>query len=215
MWSDPECSLGYVDPQGGKATLGDGLRHGAGPSTNADCGECFLCFCLSACLSVWPLVCLICLIFLTAGLLDIFLLSASVSVCMCTSPSVASIAWVDSATSVVAVSLPLLAHLSLSASASQIALECGVCGWQEELIKCIDFKHITDVITPKAALELLKAVRPGHEQRKAQMKAVGYPVRSTRLLPAAAGAAPIADTTGAGAGTPPLGIRFKTQNDRA
>eukprot|EP01052_Picozoa_sp_SAG31_P074328 SAG31_NODE_33436_length_344_cov_0.477551_1_plen_82_part_01 len=52
---------------------------------------------------------------------------------------------------------------------------------QEQLVKCIDFKHITDVVTPEAALELLKSVRPGHELRKAQMKDVGYPVRFSCL----------------------------------
>ena len=33
-------------------------------------------------------------------------------------------------------------------------------------VKVIDFKHITDVITPEAALALLKAKRPGWSVRK-------------------------------------------------
>jgi len=51
--------------------------------------------------------------------------------------------------------------------------------WWNPSRKVIDFKHITDVITPEAALELLKAKRPGWETRKALMKTQGYPAYTT------------------------------------
>ncbi|KAI1387242.1 enolase C-terminal domain-like protein [Hypoxylon trugodes] len=35
----------------------------------------------------------------------------------------------------------------------------------EELVKCIDFRYITDAITPEEAIALLKASEPGKEQR--------------------------------------------------
>jgi len=49
----------------------------------------------------------------------------------------------------------------------------------EELVKVIDFKHITDVITEAEALELLKSKRPGWESRKELMKTQGYPAYTT------------------------------------
>eukprot|EP01043_Picozoa_sp_COSAG02_P006083 COSAG02_NODE_170_length_31534_cov_33.568498_2_plen_239_part_00 len=49
----------------------------------------------------------------------------------------------------------------------------------EELVKVIDFKHITDVITEAEALELLKSKRPGWQSRKELMKTQGYPAYTT------------------------------------
>jgi len=47
------------------------------------------------------------------------------------------------------------------------------------LVELIDFKHISDVITPKEALELLEAKRPGWEARKKEMQEDGYPAYTT------------------------------------
>lgn len=35
----------------------------------------------------------------------------------------------------------------------------------EEVVRCIDFRYITDALTPEEALELLRAVQPGKEER--------------------------------------------------
>lgn len=35
----------------------------------------------------------------------------------------------------------------------------------EEVVRCIDFRYITDALTPEEALELLRSVQPGKEER--------------------------------------------------
>ncbi|GGA40692.1 L-fuconate dehydratase [Pelagibacterium lentulum] len=49
----------------------------------------------------------------------------------------------------------------------------------EELVRCIDFRYITDCITPAEALGLLKAKEPGKAERIADLKANGYPCYTT------------------------------------
>ena len=49
----------------------------------------------------------------------------------------------------------------------------------EELVRCINFSYITDVITPQEALELLKKVEGGKAQRIEEMIASGYPAYTT------------------------------------
>ncbi len=49
----------------------------------------------------------------------------------------------------------------------------------EELVRCIDFRYITDCITPDEALSLLRAQSEGKEQRLAQLKEHGYPCYTT------------------------------------
>jgi L-fuconate dehydratase len=49
----------------------------------------------------------------------------------------------------------------------------------EKLVQCIDFKHITDVITPEDGLALLRRVRPGWEARKKKMSEDGFPAYTT------------------------------------
>lgn len=49
----------------------------------------------------------------------------------------------------------------------------------QEFIRCIDFKYITDAITPEEALELLNAKLAGKEQRREQLLKEGYPAYST------------------------------------
>lgn len=49
----------------------------------------------------------------------------------------------------------------------------------EEVIKCIDFHYIQDVLTSDEALALLQKVRDGHETRIAEMIERGYPSYTT------------------------------------
>lgn len=49
----------------------------------------------------------------------------------------------------------------------------------EELVRCIDFRYITDCITPAQALELLTARAKGKDQRRADLLANGYPCYTT------------------------------------
>ncbi|MGY6358114.1 fuconate dehydratase, partial [Citrobacter amalonaticus] len=45
----------------------------------------------------------------------------------------------------------------------------------EELVRCIDFRYITDCIAPDEALALLREVSKGKDERIATLKAEGYP----------------------------------------
>ncbi|MDB5892982.1 MAG: putative mandelate racemase/muconate-lactonizing protein [Rhodoferax sp.] len=49
----------------------------------------------------------------------------------------------------------------------------------EELVRCIDFRYITDCITPDEALALLRAKEPGKAARRADLLANGYPCYTT------------------------------------
>jgi L-fuconate dehydratase len=49
----------------------------------------------------------------------------------------------------------------------------------EELVRCIDFRYITDVITPDEAVELLRGMAPGKARREAELSATGYPAYTT------------------------------------
>jgi L-fuconate dehydratase len=49
----------------------------------------------------------------------------------------------------------------------------------EQLVRLIDFKHMSDVLTPDRALLLLQAKRPGWQQRKKEMAEKGYPAYTT------------------------------------
>ena len=48
-----------------------------------------------------------------------------------------------------------------------------------ELVRAIDFRYLTDALTPKAALELLHACRPGQAERLAELRTHGYPAYTT------------------------------------
>ncbi|MBV8690951.1 MAG: fuconate dehydratase [Actinobacteria bacterium] len=50
-----------------------------------------------------------------------------------------------------------------------------------ELVDVVDFTYITDAITPDEALDLLRAVAPGKQQREAQLRADGYPAYVTSV----------------------------------
>jgi L-fuconate dehydratase len=49
----------------------------------------------------------------------------------------------------------------------------------EQLVSTIDFSYITDVLTPDAALEMLRTQRAGIAVREAEMRANGYPAYTT------------------------------------
>lgn len=49
----------------------------------------------------------------------------------------------------------------------------------EELVSCVDFTYITDVLTPQEAIELLEQQAPGKEERMRQLLASGYPAYTT------------------------------------
>jgi L-fuconate dehydratase len=49
----------------------------------------------------------------------------------------------------------------------------------EEVIRCIDFRYITDAITPDEALALLRRVEPTKAEREAELRRDGYPAYTT------------------------------------
>lgn len=49
----------------------------------------------------------------------------------------------------------------------------------EELVRCIDFTYLTDVLTPEEALALLQKQAPTKAQRKQEMLDKGYPAYTT------------------------------------
>ena len=49
----------------------------------------------------------------------------------------------------------------------------------EQLVSCVDFRYITDAITPDEALDMLRRNEAGKGEREAEMRAVGYPAYTT------------------------------------
>lgn len=49
----------------------------------------------------------------------------------------------------------------------------------EEIVAAIDFRHMTDVLTPEEALDLLRDARRGVDARAATLKRSGYPAYTT------------------------------------
>jgi L-fuconate dehydratase len=49
----------------------------------------------------------------------------------------------------------------------------------EEIVALIDFRHLTDVLTPAEALEILRAARSGRGEREAQLLGSGFPAYTT------------------------------------
>ena len=67
-----------------------------------------------------------------------------------------------------------------------LAKEAGKPVWQlvsdmspEEMVKLVDFRYITDVLTPEEALEILRAAAPDKAARAAKLRAEGYPCYTT------------------------------------
>jgi L-fuconate dehydratase len=51
----------------------------------------------------------------------------------------------------------------------------------EQIVAAVDFKYITDAITPSEALELLKRQKAGFQGRLAQLERLGYPAYTTSV----------------------------------
>ncbi len=49
----------------------------------------------------------------------------------------------------------------------------------EQLVSCIDFRYITDALTPDEALEILRRNQPTRTAREDEMRALGYPAYTT------------------------------------
>jgi L-fuconate dehydratase len=49
----------------------------------------------------------------------------------------------------------------------------------EEIVRCIDFRHITDAMTPEQAVELLREKQPGRPARETELLRHGYPAYTT------------------------------------
>ena len=49
----------------------------------------------------------------------------------------------------------------------------------EELVRCVDFRYLTDALTPGAAREMLERLAPGKTNRIAQLEAEGHPAYTT------------------------------------
>ena len=51
----------------------------------------------------------------------------------------------------------------------------------EQLVSTIDFRYITDVVTKKEAIEMLKKARTGKEEREKYLLENGYPAYTTQV----------------------------------
>ena len=49
----------------------------------------------------------------------------------------------------------------------------------EELVRCVDFRYITDAITPEEALEILRRNEPTKAEREQEMLVHGFPAYTT------------------------------------
>ncbi|WP_328899391.1 fuconate dehydratase [Streptomyces sp. NBC_00441] len=49
----------------------------------------------------------------------------------------------------------------------------------EELVSLVDFRYLTDALTPDEALAILRAAEPGRAERAARLRADGYPAYTT------------------------------------
>ncbi len=51
----------------------------------------------------------------------------------------------------------------------------------EEVVACVDFRYLTDVLTPEEALELLRRHEPTKAEREAEMRRDGFPAYTTSV----------------------------------
>jgi L-fuconate dehydratase len=51
----------------------------------------------------------------------------------------------------------------------------------QQLVGCVDFRYLTDVLTPQSAVELLHARADGRERREAEMLRDGFPAYTTSV----------------------------------
>jgi L-fuconate dehydratase len=81
-------------------------------------------------------------------------------------------------------------HMAIGALVNALwdlrAKRAGLPLWQllsrlspEELVALVDFRYLTDALTPQEALELLRAAQPGRAARERELLATGYPAYTT------------------------------------
>lgn len=81
-------------------------------------------------------------------------------------------------------------HMAIGAVVNALwdlrAKRAGLPLWQhlaslspEELVSLVDFRYLTDAITPDEALAILRAAEPGRAERTAELLEVGYPAYTT------------------------------------
>jgi L-fuconate dehydratase len=51
----------------------------------------------------------------------------------------------------------------------------------EEFVRCVDFRYLTDALTPKQAVALLEERAPGRAEREAEMRRDGFPAYTTSV----------------------------------
>jgi L-fuconate dehydratase len=51
----------------------------------------------------------------------------------------------------------------------------------EELVRCVDFRYMTDALTPRDAIAMLERAADGKADREAEMRRDGYPAYSTSI----------------------------------
>ena len=81
-------------------------------------------------------------------------------------------------------------HMAIGAVVNALwdlkAKRAGLPLWQllsrmspEEIVELVDFRYLTDALTPDEALEILRAAVPGRAEREAELLATGYPAFTT------------------------------------
>jgi L-fuconate dehydratase len=81
-------------------------------------------------------------------------------------------------------------HMAIGAVVNALwdlkAKRAGVPLWEllaamspEELVALVDFRYLTDALTPQAAVEILRAAAPGRAARRDELLASGYPAYTT------------------------------------
>ncbi|WP_022885285.1 L-fuconate dehydratase [Glaciibacter superstes] len=81
-------------------------------------------------------------------------------------------------------------HMAIGAVVNALwdlkAKRAGLPLWQllsrmspEEIVELVDFRYLTDALTPDDALQILRAAVPGRAQREAALLASGYPAYTT------------------------------------
>jgi L-fuconate dehydratase len=81
-------------------------------------------------------------------------------------------------------------HMAISAVVNALwdlkAKRAGLPLWEllsatsaEELVSLVDFRYLTDALTPAEALEILRKAAPGREERRERLREIGYPAYTT------------------------------------
>jgi L-fuconate dehydratase len=81
-------------------------------------------------------------------------------------------------------------HMAIGAVVNAVwdlaAKRAGVPLWKllsdmtpEQIVDLIDFRYLTDALTPEEALEILRAAEPGRASREAELRERGYPAYTT------------------------------------